>query len=155
MRDLADFNTADPDEVTTALLACLDVPAWATGVLDARPYADEGALLDTADRLARAVTDDQVDRALAAHPRIGERAEGWSREEQSGVTPGDELVDVNRAYEERFGRVFLICATGLSADQVIAAARERLHHDDATEAAVVKDELRKIALLRLRRVLDS
>jgi 2-oxo-4-hydroxy-4-carboxy-5-ureidoimidazoline decarboxylase len=141
-------------ELTEAdLLACLDVPGWAATVLEGRPYADESALLDAADHAARELTDEDVDRALAAHPRIGERADGMSKQEQSGVTPGAELVEANRAYEERFGRVFLICATGLSTEQVLASARERLGNDDETEAAVVKDELRKIALLRLRKVL--
>jgi 2-oxo-4-hydroxy-4-carboxy-5-ureidoimidazoline decarboxylase len=118
-----------------------------------------------ADAAARAFTPDEVERALAAHPRIGERADGahaeaaWSREEQSGVATTSEaqqaLADGNRAYEERFGRVFLICATGLGADDVLASLRQRLHHDDDTEAAVVAEELRKIALLRLERVLSN
>lgn len=137
------------------LLACCDVPAWADAVLAAPPESR----VEVADQVARAFTDEDVERALAAHPRIGERAEGqsteaaWSRQEQGKVTPSDELVAVNRAYEDRFGRVFLICATGLTAEEVLAAARERLHNDDETEAAVVKDELRKIALLRLRKLL--
>jgi 2-oxo-4-hydroxy-4-carboxy-5-ureidoimidazoline decarboxylase len=105
-----------------------------------------------------------VDRALAAHPRIGERAAGsgteaaWSRAEQSAVSRDSEterqLAEGNHAYEERFGRVFLICATGLSAEDVLAALRTRLGHDEVTEQAVVADELRKIALLRLGKVLD-
>jgi 2-oxo-4-hydroxy-4-carboxy-5-ureidoimidazoline decarboxylase len=65
------------------------------------------------------------------------------------------LLEGNRAYEERFGRVFLICATGLSGEQVLDGLTERLGNDDEAEAAVVADELRKIAVLRLRKVLDS
>ncbi|HSV40418.1 MAG TPA: 2-oxo-4-hydroxy-4-carboxy-5-ureidoimidazoline decarboxylase [Nocardioidaceae bacterium] len=151
--NLAEFNAGPSEEVTAALLACADVPVWAATVRDARPYPDESALFHVADELAQTWTADEVERALAAHPRIGERAEGWSRDEQSGVTPGDELVDANRAYEARFGRVFLICATGLSTEEILASARARLEFDDETEAEVVKDELRKIALLRLRKVL--
>ena len=64
------------------------------------------------------------------------------------------LRAANRAYEDRFGRVFLICATGLSADEVLAELHWRLSNDEASEAAVVAEELRKIALLRLRKVLD-
>jgi 2-oxo-4-hydroxy-4-carboxy-5-ureidoimidazoline decarboxylase len=100
---------------------------------------------------------------LAAHPRIGERAEGehaeaaWSRREQAAVgtdqATAQALAEGNRVYEERFGRVFLICATGLTADQVLASLRDRLGHQPAEEATVVADELRKIALLRLERVL--
>ncbi|MGA8994744.1 MAG: 2-oxo-4-hydroxy-4-carboxy-5-ureidoimidazoline decarboxylase, partial [Nocardioidaceae bacterium] len=104
-------------------------------------------------------------RALAAHPRIGERAAGdgveaeWSRREQAAADPDErtrqQLAAGNRAYEDRFGRVFLVCATGLSAEQILARLWERLGHDPATEAAVVAEELRKIAVLRLRRVLDE
>lgn len=66
-----------------------------------------------------------------------------------------ELAEGNRQYEERFGRVFLICATGLSAQDMLTSLRERLLHDDVTEAKVVHEELRKIALLRLAKVVDA
>jgi 2-oxo-4-hydroxy-4-carboxy-5-ureidoimidazoline decarboxylase len=153
--NLAEFNLLPAESLIPTLLSCADVPAWAAAVRDARPYRDESALLDVADELARAWTAEEVEKALAAHPKIGERAEGWSRDEQSGVTPSDELVEANRAYEDRFGGVFLICATGLSTGEILASARARLENDDETEAAVVKEELRKIALLRLRKVLDE
>lgn len=159
------FNTAPAADLRPALLACCDVPRWADAVLDGRPYADAPAALRTADLAARGFTPAEVDRALAAHPRIGERATGqhteaaWSRQEQSGVVTSDDvqaaLAEGNRAYEERFGRVFLICATGLGADEVLAGLRARLDNDPVTEAVVVADELRKIALLRLERVLNE
>jgi 2-oxo-4-hydroxy-4-carboxy-5-ureidoimidazoline decarboxylase len=158
---LDELNRAADEQLEPALLACCDVPAWARAVREGRPYDDVEALVATADEAARALTAADVERALAAHPRIGERATGdraeasWSRQEQAGVTPGEELVEGNRAYEQRFGRVFLICATGLSADEVLAALRRRLDNDEATEAAVVADELRKIALLRLRKLVVS
>ena len=161
---LDEFNSLAADELRPQLLACADVPAWAGALLDARPYADRGELEATADKAAREFTPADVDRALAAHPRIGERAEGagteaaWSRDEQSAVTrdSGTEqaLAEGNRAYEERFGRVFLVCATGLSGEEILASLRVRLGHDDVTEQAVVADELRKIALLRLGKVVD-
>ena len=162
---LDEFNAAPDDALMPALLACCDVPSWAAEVRDGRPYADVEDALGVADTAARRWGPEDVDRALAAHPRIGERAQGrgveaaWSRQEQSGVT-GDgaarqALAEANRAYEGRFGRVFLICATGLDGDQVLGALRERLGHDDATEATVVATELRKITLLRLRKALES
>jgi 2-oxo-4-hydroxy-4-carboxy-5-ureidoimidazoline decarboxylase len=160
---LTELNDAEAGGLREALLACCDVPEWADAVLAGRPYADEDALLATADRAARNLTDAQVEQALAAHPRIGERPSGpgtgsaWSRQEQSGVSRDADtqaaLVQANRDYEERFGRVFLVCATGLSSEEVLAAARARLGNDDDTERAVVADELRRIALLRLRKVL--
>ncbi|MCH1867844.1 2-oxo-4-hydroxy-4-carboxy-5-ureidoimidazoline decarboxylase [Nocardioides sp. CFH 31398] len=161
---LARFDAAPDEEATAMLLACCDVPRWADAVREGRPYGDVDAALAVADAAARTFTPEEVDRALAAHPRIGERATGdsteaaFSRREQSSVSTEADvqqaLLEANRAYEERFDRIFLVCASGLSAEQVLTAARTRLANDDATEAAVVADELRRIALLRLRRTLD-
>ena len=163
--DLPDFNSAPAADLTPTLLACCDVPAWAAAVLADRPYADVDALLGTADEAARRFTPADVDRALEAHPRIGERAHregteaGWSRREQSGVAADPDtrqaLAAANRAYEERFGRVFLICASGRSGNEVLGSLTSRLGNDEPTEAGVVAEELRKIALLRLERVLRS
>jgi 2-oxo-4-hydroxy-4-carboxy-5-ureidoimidazoline decarboxylase len=128
-------------------------------LVENRPYDDADALLAAAERAMSELPDDDVARAVAAHPRIGERASGWSRGEQAGVARDDRtqaaLVEANHRYEQRFDRVFLICATGLSADQILAAAGTRLQNDDATERAVVADELRRIVLLRLRKVIDE
>lgn len=161
---LEEFNAAPDDDVTAALLACCDVPRWAATVRDHRPYHDVAALAAVADRAARDLSGAEVDLALAAHPRIGERARGesadaaWSRQEQSGVGGDDDLrralADANRAYEERFDRVFLICATGLTGEQILAGLRQRLDNDPDTEAAVVADELRKIAVLRVRKLVQ-
>jgi 2-oxo-4-hydroxy-4-carboxy-5-ureidoimidazoline decarboxylase len=163
--DLPDFNAAAPAALTPTLLACCDVPRWAAAVRDGRPYADVASLLATADEAARQWTAADVDRALDAHPRIGERAHrpgteaGWSQHEQSGVDRDADtqraLAEGNRAYEQRFGRVFLICATGLSGAEVLGSLRSRLANDEQTEAAVVAEELRRIALLRLRRVVAA
>ncbi|MGP4028893.1 2-oxo-4-hydroxy-4-carboxy-5-ureidoimidazoline decarboxylase [Actinomadura sp. 3N407] len=159
------FNTLPDARARELLLACLDVPAWAGALLSARPYADLDALLERAGAAAGRLAPDEIDRALSAHPRIGERPAGtgtqarWSRGEQSGVG-GDTgvqaaLAEANRRYEERFGRVFLICATGLDADHVLDAARARLGNDDETERRVIAGELREIALLRLRKAIGS
>ena len=92
---------------------------------------------------------------MDGHPRIGARVTGQSAAEQSGVA--DEaraaLEAGNAAYEERFGHVFLICATGLSGAQLLAALRGRLGNDEAAERAVAAAELRKITLLRVRKAL--
>ena len=163
--DLTAFNAAAASDLTGPLLACCDVPAWAAAVLAGRPYPDTGSLLAAADEAARRFSREDVDRALAAHPRIGERAQGqgteaaWSRHEQSAVQRDAAtqlaVAEGNRAYEDRFGRVFLICATGLSAEEILTALRARLGNDEETEAGVVADELRKIALLRLSRVVED
>ena len=146
---------ADGTEITReVLLGCLSVPRWADDVLAGQPYADEDAFVATADRAARHLTDEELDQALSGHPRIGERGGAQSQAEQSGVDPsaGDtaaRLVAGNAAYEERFGRVFLIRAAGRHAEEILAELDRRLRNDDATERAETVDNLRQIALLRL------
>jgi OHCU decarboxylase len=158
------------------LLACCASRAWAAGVAAARPFGDAATLAAAADEVwARLGPDDWLE-AFAAHPRIGERlaaapaapsgpgaaappggAAAWSAREQAGVAGADpavlaELAEGNRAYEERFGHVFLICATGLSADAMLAALRERLGNDPAAELRVAAEEQRKITHLRLEKL---
>lgn len=156
---LAEFNALSPAEAERELLACCAAPGWAREVTAGRPYPDVLALRAAGDAAARRLTWSDVALALAAHPRIGERASGagreadWSRREQAGVTRADTaLVQANREYEERFGHIFLIFATGKGPDEMLAAARARLGHDETTERQVVQEELRKIALLRLERL---
>jgi OHCU decarboxylase len=163
--DLRAFNAVPAERLRPMLAACCDVDRWVDRVLAGRPYDDLAALNEVADRTAATFDDAEVEKALAAHPRIGDRASGesteasWSRDEQSGV--GEDagvraaLAEGNREYEQRFGRVFLICATGLSAAEMLASLRQRLGNDDATERDVVRVELRKIAVLRLTKVVDQ
>jgi 2-oxo-4-hydroxy-4-carboxy-5-ureidoimidazoline decarboxylase len=163
---LAHWNAVPHDEAVRELLPCCASTAWAGRVAGGRPYADVGAVVAAG---AAAVADlpwTDVGEALAAHPRLGERADGagqtaaWSRREQAGAAAAGEstaaaLVAANRAYEERFGHVFLIFATGRTADEMLAAARSRLDNDDATERRVVREELRKITKLRLERLFEA
>ncbi len=163
--DLHTFNTAPAAELTPGLLACCDVPAWAESVARHRPYADVEELLAAGTAAAQRWTAADVDRALAAHPRIGEAAHrggpeaGWSAAEQAGVDPDVRaarlLAEGNRAYEQRFARVFLICASGRSAADVLAELDRRLEADDETEATTVATELAAIARLRLARLVTS
>lgn len=160
---LAGFNALPRADAEKDLLACCAAPAWARTVAAGRPYPDNASLRAAADAALRALTWPDVAQALAAHPRIGERAAGggreaaWSRREQAGVTDADAatrtaLAQANREYEERFGHLFLVFASGRSETDLLAAARARLAHDDETERRVVQEELRKIALLRLERL---
>jgi 2-oxo-4-hydroxy-4-carboxy-5-ureidoimidazoline decarboxylase len=160
------FNNLPAEELAGDLLACLAVPDWGARILAGRPYDRRVEIVATADAAARGMTWSQVALGLAAHPRIGERAPGdsreaaWSRREQAAARSGDDaakaaLIEANRDYEERFGHVFLIFASGKSRVEVLAAARERLANDEETERVIVADELRKIALLRLERLLDA
>ncbi|GAA0809788.1 2-oxo-4-hydroxy-4-carboxy-5-ureidoimidazoline decarboxylase [Spirilliplanes yamanashiensis] len=159
------FNGLPAEHAERELLACCAAPAWAAAVAAGRPYPSTAALLAAADAAARDLSWADVEQALAAHPRIGERPAGdsreaaWSRREQgaadAGAAMAAALAEANRAYEEKFGRVFLIFASGRTADELLAAARERLGNDERTERAVVAGELRKIALLRLERLIDE
>jgi len=158
--DLSTFNSLSPDEARAAVRPCLDVDRWVDELVGGRPYADAEALVAAASRAADPFTDAEVDAALAHHPRIGERAEGsgaearLSRGEQAGLDPAADtaarLVEANRSYEERFGRVFLIRAAGRSAEEILSEATRRLTNTDAAEAAETADQLRQIAVLRLR-----
>ncbi|MCA0156174.1 2-oxo-4-hydroxy-4-carboxy-5-ureidoimidazoline decarboxylase [Tsukamurella sp. M9C] len=162
--DLEDFNSAPEADIRATLLACCDVRSWSDAVIDGRPYADASDALRVAGTAALAFTPADVDRALASHPRIGERAAGasteaaWSRREQSGVATDAQtqaaLLAGNGAYEERFDRVFLINAAGLDATTVLAELHRRLENAPDAEAAEVARELRGIALRRLARVLE-
>lgn len=162
---LVRFNRRPADEVEPELLACCAVPEWARAVLAGRPYLGIDAVVAVADAELRRLGWSDVARALAAHPRIGERPAGtdresaWSRREQSGVDGADgatrtALAQVNREYEDRFGHLFLIFASGRTDVELLGAARCRLANDVATERRVVHEELRQIALLRLRRLLQ-
>jgi 2-oxo-4-hydroxy-4-carboxy-5-ureidoimidazoline decarboxylase len=163
--DIGTFNTAPADDVTDSLRACVDVPDWGALLLAGRPYSDVDDIVRRADYLARRWSPGDVLRALAAHPRIGQRASGTGAEaalsarEQGGVLVDDEVTYRLRAgnveYERRFDHVFLIRAAGRSGHEILAELYRRLGNDDTTEFAETADELRDIALLRLRAVLAA
>lgn len=148
-------------DVTELLAACCAAPTWITAVAAGRPYPSEAALFAASDAATFALDDDGLAAALAAHPRIGERRPGaeaaWSRQEQAAMSAADaavrdQMAAANRAYEQRFGHVYLVCASGLSARQLLDVCQRRLANDPATERAVVLSELAKIARLRLARL---
>jgi 2-oxo-4-hydroxy-4-carboxy-5-ureidoimidazoline decarboxylase len=152
---LATFNAAPDAAARAAMLACCAARRFAAAMAAGRPYPSPAAASAAAGIAFDALTWDDVREAIDAHPRIGDRVTGASAAEQSGV--GDEtraaLADGNAAYEARFGHVFLICATGLSGEQMLAALRQRLNHDDQEERMVARAELRKITLLRVEKEL--
>ena len=149
------------DNVLTedALRQCCAADAWVAGVLAGRPYPDEEALGARSDSVTAALDDTGLAQALAGHPRIGERAHSaWSQQEQSGVADAgadvrEQLAAANAEYERRFGHVYLVCASGRSADELLAVCRSRLDNDPATERGVVIAELAKINRLRLGKLL--
>lgn len=157
--DIDTFNDLAPAAAAEIVRPCADIPAWIAAIVAGRPYADVTALLTAAADLAAAWGAPEIDHALAQHPRIGERSSGTATEvalsssEQSGIS-GDEvaLAEGNRAYEEAFGRIFLIRAAGRTTTEVLDQLRDRLGHDSETETVVVAGQLREIALLRLEGV---
>jgi 2-oxo-4-hydroxy-4-carboxy-5-ureidoimidazoline decarboxylase len=158
---LAAFNAASPEAAQRDLLGCCASESFAKAITDGRPYLGPAALLTGIDAAVRTLSWDDIAEALNAHPRIGDRvpAGGQSAGEQSGVASASDqvrqaLADGNLAYERRFGHVFLICASGLSAQDMLGQLRARLGHDTDTERAVVREELLKITRLRLTKLLS-
>ena len=148
------------------LRACCAADAWLARVQAARPIPSVKALLDLSDDAVLSFDDAALDQALAAHARIGERRLGsttedrWSRTEQAGAlgaeaSTAEQLAAGNRAYEDRFGHVFLIRAAGRSAEEMLAALTERLRNDPQTERHVVRRELADIVRLRLLKVVNG
>ncbi|MFE6920101.1 2-oxo-4-hydroxy-4-carboxy-5-ureidoimidazoline decarboxylase [Nocardia sp. NPDC057663] len=152
---LAGFNALPAAAAEAALLACCSAPRWARAVAAARPYAGTEALLDAADAALAALDDADIDQALAGHPRIGDRpTSAASAREQSGVSGAEvkaALAAGNRAYEDKFGYLYLVCAAGRGGEELLAVLRARLDNDPSTERQVMRGELAKINRLRLAR----
>jgi OHCU decarboxylase len=161
MTGLDHLNRLSSAEAEAALRGCCASGRWAAAVAAGRPYASPAALLDAAERDWWALEPADWLEAFAAHPRIGERgvAEERARREQAGVAGASAatraaLAEGNRRYEERFGFVFLICASGKSADEMLAALRRRLAGDPADELRTAAGEQAAITRLRLEALLS-
>ncbi|GAA1882689.1 2-oxo-4-hydroxy-4-carboxy-5-ureidoimidazoline decarboxylase [Paeniglutamicibacter psychrophenolicus] len=163
--NISSFNALDSNAAAAVLQPCADIDRWVEAIVAARPFASANELLETAATAASPFTEAEIDAALAHHPRIGERAAGSSAEatlshlEQSGLDIDEriaaDLLVGNRAYEERFSRVFLIRAAGRTSEEILAELHRRLANDPATEMAEVGEQLRAIALLRLTSAFDA
>ncbi len=163
--DVAAFDAVSAPAATELLRPVCASTSWLQSLVGGRPYRTFDAVAERSDAVLHGLDPAGVEQALSAHPRIGERASGgeveaqWSRQEQSsaaGATMDDStaLHEKNVAYEQRFGQVFLICATGRTPRQILAALTERLDNDEDTEGQVVRRELAAIVRLRLGRVLQ-
>jgi 2-oxo-4-hydroxy-4-carboxy-5-ureidoimidazoline decarboxylase len=163
---LEDFNDEPADRAVQALRACNAAPRFAAGIVAGRPYRDVDTLVRRAEEVARALPWDDVAVALAAHPRIGDRVQGTSpeeessRREQSSMDDADPdvrtaIVEGNRAYEERFGHVFLIRASGRTPEEMLAELRRRLDDDEESEQAEVTEQLAQITGLRVRELVGA
>lgn len=157
---LAAFNAAPPEVAERDVLACCASVSLAKAIADGRPYPGTAALQTAVDSAFSSLSWDDIVEGMNAHPRIGDGASGgrWSAAEQSGVASASDqmrraLAEGNLAYEKRFGHVFLICASGLSVQDMLDQLRARLGNDEKAERAVVRRELQKITRLRLAKLL--
>lgn len=155
------FNALTDRQRMHALFEVCSSTIWARRVLAAAPFPDNQALLDRADRVLAELPDAEIDAALDGHPRIGGKVNNAaSAREQAGVAfAGDEvkaaLADGNRAYEDKFGYVYLVCASGRTAPELLDILTERLTNDPDSERRVMRSELGKINRLRLERLLSD
>jgi 2-oxo-4-hydroxy-4-carboxy-5-ureidoimidazoline decarboxylase len=158
---LATFNGLPEDAARRQLLTCCSSGCWAEEVAAGRPYASAGAAVARSDASVAGLDQAELEQALAGHPRIGAATtDARSRREQAGAQTADQatagaLAAGNRAYEQRFGHIYLVCASGLNAAQLLALLRERLASEPATEWGVVRRELGKINQIRLRKLLEG
>ena len=177
---LDDLNALDDEAAARAFLRCCGSSRWARQMAAARPFAGAEAIADAADAIWSALDRADWLEAFASHPRIGEtravRVDGpvvagrtgesavsgepdWSLQEQARVADAADqglrrLVEANRDYEARFGYIFIVCATGKTAAEVLALLGQRVRHDPGEELRIAAEEQRKITQLRLKKLLE-
>ena len=168
-KSLARLNALDAAEAERELLKCCGSTGWAQSLAAQRPFGETQELLTAADDIWRNLSECDWLEAFAAHPKIGGRkaareqgaqARNWSEQEQSGARAAegatlDELAEGNRIYEEKFGHIFIVCATGKTAHEMLVLLRARLPHDASVELRHAAEEQRKITRLRLEKLLSQ
>lgn len=162
------INEWTPEEALQAFMQCCGSLKWARRMVEERPFEDTHELLLTADHLWWSL--DALDwlEAFGAHPKIGERKAApeasafsrWSEEEQAGARrAGDETLEAltraNHDYARRFGYIFIVCATGKSAEEMLALLNERLKNEPDMELRIAAEEQRRITHLRLEKLLSE
>jgi OHCU decarboxylase len=168
--DLAEWNLLPAGDALNAILPCCGSHAWAQGMVARRPLLDESALLTAANETWRGLARSDWMEAFQSHPRIGEtrasesslaqsrpsQSAVWSAQEQKNAADADAsvknaLVEANREYERRFNRIFIVCATGKSAPEILEILRRRLKNDAETELHEAVEQQRQITEIRLRK----
>jgi len=171
---LAQWNRLPIDEAMIAILPCCGSQAWTQRIVARRPFMDEAALAVASDETWRNLTRSDWMEAFHSHPRIGEsrasqslqgqsppaQSVAWSAQEQRSVEGADAdtkiaLEDANREYERRFNRIFIVCATGKSAPEILENLRRRLNNDAETELHETAEQQRQITEIRLRKWLQG
>jgi len=166
---LTRWNGLGMQEAATEILPCCGSRAWANRMASRRPLPNQRALLLASEDSYRTLTESDWDEAFRSHPRIGgpglnrpaaSQSASWSSEEQSRVATAGEaeqalLTDLNLAYERKFGRIFIICASGKSADEILEILQQRLENDERTEFLEAARQQRQITEIRLKKWLGS
>ena len=169
MDGLAWLNAASQPEAIAALMRTCGCAAWAGRVERARPFRDREHLFEVAQQEWSGATRSDIHEAFSHHPRIGDReslrarfpaTHAWSGDEQRGASAADNavldaLADGNREYERRFGHIFIVCATGKSAVEMLGLLQARMGNDPGAELAIAAGEQMKITRLRLAKLLDE
>lgn len=162
------WNALSETEAAQEILPCCGSQRWALALARRRPFREAAELLERSDEVWTLVDSRDWDEAFASHPRIGERkapvsatqeSAAWSSQEQSGVERAapdaqERRRRANEAYERRFGRIYIVCATGKSAEEILAILERRLGNDQATELREAAEQQRQITQLRLRKWLE-
>ena len=164
--DLEQLNSMPHDEAANALLQCCGSTRWAEHVANARPYANLETLIANANDAWWSLEHDDWLEAFRSHPKIGakkaaapvsDQSRQWSGQEQAGVATAsretvDALAALNWAYEQKFGFIFIICATGKTPDEMLESLKKRLENDAETELPIAAAEQSKITELRLKKL---
>ncbi len=162
---LARWNFLPPEDAALEILPCCGSNSWARQLAALRPIQDEDSLLVASDKIWRSLTEADWMEAFAHHPRIGQsiapatapaRSAQWSSQEQQRVgVAGDDLIaalaEGNRAYEQRFNRIFIVCAAGKSAHTILDILQRRMRNDEQTELQESAEQQRQITNLRLKK----
>ena len=166
---LEELNRLPPEHAQAEFLKCCGSTRWADALSEARPFVKADELFTKADDIWWSLREDDWLEAFRAHPKIGEakaagtqseQARAWSAQEQSGVAKAsaqttDELARRNREYEDRFGFIFIVCASGKSSEEMLAILNSRFDSDRETEIRVAAKEQRKITRLRLEKLVNQ
>ncbi|MFD7401988.1 2-oxo-4-hydroxy-4-carboxy-5-ureidoimidazoline decarboxylase [Streptomyces sp. NPDC059866] len=159
---LARFNALEEHAAYAVLHEACASTAWAKRLLAARPYATSGDLYATSDAAMAELTAVDLEEAMAGHPPIGrpEPGDPTSAREQRGMAGASdelkaEMLELNLAYQEKFGHVFLICATGRTGEQMRDAVKERTGNSPEREREIVRTELGKINRIRLANLVEE
>lgn len=151
------------EDAMLTILPCNGSKAWAIGMVNARPFETPADCFAAADKVWKALPEKDWQEAFDSHPRIGEhkakaateKSLAWSAGEQSAAKltadTQAQLAAANKEYEQKFRRIFIVCATGKSAEEMLAILHKRLANDPATEMREAAEQQRQITQLRLRK----